>query len=271
MTIIKVNNHEFYMDDWLKQNLDIAKSVIKQDWDMTFLCDGKEGAGKSTLILQAAYYCDPSFNIDRIAFTPKEFKKNVLAADKYSSVVYDEAYSGLQARAAMSLINRTLVSMMAEIRQKNLFLFIVAPSFFDMDKYIAIFRSRALFSVYTGENFERGFFKFYNEERKKELYILGKKFYVYPKSGMGSPNFQGKFTMFKPVSDTEYKKRKLNALNERMDKQSNKEADTERLKYMFERLQETEGLTHEKRAEILSMPISTYYTWLRKYEGANSI
>jgi len=270
MVIVRVNQHEFMIDGYLKENLDIAKAVIKLDWDMTFLCDGKEGAGKSTLIMQAAYYCDPSFNIDRIAFTPNEFKKAILAASKYTSIVYDEAYSGLQARAAMSLINRTLVSMMAEIRQKNLFLFIIAPSFFDVDKYIAIFRSRALISVYTGDNFERGFFKFYNEEKKKELYIVGKKFYQYPKNGMGSPNFKGRFTMFKPVNDAEYRKRKLSALNARMDKQSKKEADLERMRYMFDRLQETEGLTHEKRAEILSMPIRTYYEWLNRYNQQDS-
>ena len=30
----------FYMDGYLKSNLDLLKKVIKKDWDMVFLIDG---------------------------------------------------------------------------------------------------------------------------------------------------------------------------------------------------------------------------------------
>lgn len=34
-----------YLDGFLKANLDLAKDVIKKDWDMIFLVDGYEGSG----------------------------------------------------------------------------------------------------------------------------------------------------------------------------------------------------------------------------------
>jgi len=160
--MVKITDKDYYIDGYLNSNLKLAKTTIHKDWDMIFCVDGPEGSGKSVLTMQMAYACDPSFNNSRVCFTPSEFRKAILTANKYQAVVYDEAYTGLSSRATMSLINRTLISMLAEIRQRNLFVFIVMPTFFDLDKYVALWRSRALIHVYIGKNFQRGFFSFYN-------------------------------------------------------------------------------------------------------------
>jgi len=110
----------------------------------------------------------------------------------------------------MSDINKTLVSMLAEIRQKNLFVFIVMPTFFDLDKYAAIWRSRGLIHVYTDKGYGRGYFAYYNKDKKKTLYILGKKFYDYKKP---TPSFRGRFTNYYVVDEAEYRNRKLIALS----------------------------------------------------------
>jgi len=206
MVKVVVNNQEYYLDGYIKSNLDMAKEVIKKDWDMIMVVDGYEGVGKSVIAQQFAFYCDPTFTLNRIAFTPKEFKEVVLNANKYQAVIYDEAYGGLSSRAAMSRVNRALVRMLAEIRQKNLFIFIVIPSFFDLDKYVAIWRSRALIHVYTGKGFERGRFGFYSMDMKKNLYVFGKKFYSYSKI---SPDFIGRFVNHYTVDEKEYRKRKI--------------------------------------------------------------
>lgn len=197
------------MDGFLKKNLDEIKKVIKKDWDMVFIVDGREGSGKSVLAQQCAKYVDETFDITRIAFNSDEFIEQIGKAEKYQAVVYDEAYGGLSSRAAISEVNRSLVSMLAEIRQKNLFVFIVLPCFFELDKYAAIWRSCGLLHVYTGENFERGRFTFYNYERKKDLYMVGKKFYSYNRP---PPNFRGSFVEGYAVDDTEYRKKKLQSL-----------------------------------------------------------
>lgn len=196
-----------WYDGFLKANLDIIKEAVKDDWDMFFIVDGLEGSGKSVLAQQVAGYLDPSLTIDRICFTPEEFIKAVNEATKYQAIVYDEAYAGLASRSALSEVNRMIVRVLAEMRQKNLFVFIVMPCFFELDKYAAVWRSKGLFHVYT-KNLKRGFFRFYNSKKKKQLYLKGKKFYEYKVL----PDFYGKFPKGYFVDEAEYRAKKLQVL-----------------------------------------------------------
>ena len=255
---------EFYMDGYMKSNLDVAKKVIKDDWDMIFCYDGYEGSGKSTVAGQHAFYCDQTLSLKRYAFNGEQFKQVVDRAKQYQAVVYDEAYSGLSSRGAMSKINRSIVSMLTEIRQKNLFVFIVLPCYFDLDKYVALWRSRALVHIYTGDGFQRGFFEFYNMDRKKNLYVFGKKTYDY---GVTKPNFRGRFTKYFPLNVKKYKRLKLEALRDRTLKQMTQEEQKVFDDKLFKHLQENEtGLTHDQKKSILKMPNTTYYRKLREYK-----
>jgi hypothetical protein len=253
---------EFSMDGYLKSNLDIAKIEIRRDWDMIFCVDGPEGSGKSVFSMQAAWYCYPKFTIDNIAFNPNQFRRCVLGQPKYSAIVYDEAYTGLSSRATMSVINRALVSMLTEIRQKNLFIFVVLPCFFDLDKYVALWRSRILIHVYT-HGFQRGYFSFFNYDKKKELYLLGKKFYSYfkPKS-----NFIGRFTNTYVVDEVEYRKRKNIAASKREEDRIKQEIVKEQQIALFERLVERQDIPDRIKAEIICISEPTYYRWLNSYK-----
>lgn len=264
-----VTDKQFYMDGYLLENMTTAKTVIKNDWDMVFCVDGPERSGKSTIAQQLAYFCDNSFCIERITFTPNEFKKAVLSAKPYQAVVYDEAFTGLSSRAAMSRINRTLTSMMAEIGQRNLFVFVVMPTFFDLDRYIAIWRSRALIHVYTGDNFARGYFAFYNADRKKDLFINGKKFYSYASP---RPNFTGRFTGTYTVDEAEYRKKKLDALSDREKRKAEDDIKRQVEDSLFVRLAELdEELPHNIKMKILNMPSSTYFWKLKQYEEGRNL
>ena len=262
--VFQGTKHEYYMDGYLQENMDTAKKVIKEDWDMMFVYDGAEGAGKSTKAIQDAYYCDPTLTVDRITFTPFAFRDAILAATQYQAVVYDEAYSGLSSRGAMSLVNKSLVSMLTEIRQKNLFVFIVLPCYFDLDKYVALWRSRLLIHVYTAKGFKRGYFSFYNTERKKEMYMLGKKLYEYNK---GKPNFKGRFTKYFPLDIDQYKKLKAKALKDRGSGVMSKEVQKIAQEAMFKVIQEKElGLTKDQKLGLLGMKQATYYLRAEEYK-----
>ena len=65
--------------------------------------------------------------------------------------------------------------------------------------------------MYTDKDYTRGRFAYYNKERKKNLYILGKKFYDYRKP---KPNFRGRFTNYYVVDEQQYRLKKLKALSE---------------------------------------------------------
>jgi len=259
----EINGKKLYVDGWLKKNLDVGNSLIRKDWDMVFVYDGYEGSGKSVKAMADCYYVDPSFNIDRVCFNPREFTKQITAAKPYTAVLYDEAFTGLTARAAMSIINRTLIKMLAEIRQKQLFVGIVMPTFFDLDKYVALWRSRVLIHVYIGKNFQRGFFSFYNMERKKQLYVLGKKFYSYHKP---QPNFRGRFTNTYIVDEAEYRKRKKDSLMKRGQDQEEKLIEEEVKKKLFERLVDMPGITNIQKSKILGISEPNYYYKLKNWQ-----
>lgn len=206
--MVKVTPKEgvtYYMDGTHTNNLDLAKKVIKKDWDMLFVYDGYEGSGKSVKAMQDAFYVDPTLTVDRIVFNPDDFKDAVMKAERFQAIVFDEAYGGLNSRSAMGNVNKSIVQMLTVIRERNLFIFIVLPTFFDLDKYVALWRSRALIHVYTGDEFQRGYFKFYNVDRKKSLYVNGKKWYNYAQI---KPNYMGRFTNFYVVDEQEYRTKK---------------------------------------------------------------
>jgi hypothetical protein len=89
---------------------------------------------------------------------------------------------------------------MAEMGSRNLFIILVLPSFFELDKYPALHRSVSLIHVY-----QRGRFSSYGYNKKKTLYIEGKKFYSY----RTTPDFIGKFPKYFTLDYEEYKKKKM--------------------------------------------------------------
>lgn len=261
---VQIGDKQYYMDGYLLENLQRAKSIIKKDWDMVFLYDGYEGSGKSVKAMQDAYFCDPTLSLDRVTFSPWEFSKAIKGADKYQAVIYDEAFTGFLSRQTMTLINTILVKMLAEIRQKNLFVFIVMPSFFDIDRYVSLWRSRALIHVYIGDNHQRGYFSFYNHERKKDLYMMGKKHYSYAKP---APNFIGRFTNYYPLDEKAYRQKKNDALTRKEKGQDYAMTEKEFRNKLFERLMKVDYISEVAKAGILNVSMSTYYFLRDKYKN----
>lgn len=256
----------YYIDPLLAKNLDKMRDVVQTDMDWLFLVDGAEGSGKSTIAQQIAKYVDPTFDVSRICFSSGQFTNCVINAAKYQAVIYDEAYKGLNSRATMSKVNRNIVSMFTEVRQKNLFLFVVLPSFFDLDKYVAIWRSRSLIHTEFTDKMKRGRFKFYNSETKKYLYIKGKQFYEYR---VVKPNIRGTFTDGYVVDEVEYRKRKLEALKE-YDETNEQITDAqEYVKWFATRVNEARtdlGLTQMQIAELLELSTRTFERWVSEHK-----
>lgn len=261
------NGIKYTVDGFLAINLERAKQAVKKDWDMFFIIDGLEGSGKSTLGQQCAGYLDRDFNIDQIAFTPEEFIKAIEKAKKYQSILFDEAMSGLHSRASMTAINRSIVQMAAEMRQKNLFVFIILPTFFDLDRYIALWRSRALLHVYADDNFNRGRFAFFNVDKKKQLYLEGKKTYSY---GKPRANFVARFTGAYAVDEGAYRQRKLDALKNKAVLDTPAQIMRDRNRALVGRLQSLD-IPQAERVRISGLPSSTYYLRLKEYKQLESM
>lgn len=224
MAKIEINDPKFekpisyYMDDRLKHNLDekVIKTLQKKDKDFFLAIDGREGSGKSTLALQIGKFVDPTLNLSRVVFNAEDFRRVIYDAKKGQCVIFDEAFTGLSSRASLSGINKTLIGLMMQMRQKNLFVIIVLPTFFLLDKYVAIFRANVLIHVYeTGGN--RGYFRLYNYRLKKYLYLIGKPLYSYAPSKIRTRfkgRFYGVFALGGEKEEVKYRKKKVKALED---------------------------------------------------------
>lgn len=244
---------EKYIDKW-------KNDVIKKDKDKVIAIDGREGSGKSVLAQQLALHLDPTFNIDKIAFTGEQFMELIKSPDrkKGDCIILDEAFLSANSRSVLSNINKAMVGLATEMRQLNLFVIILLPTYFDLDRYFAIWRTDMLLHVFFDKQGDRGFYYAYNHEKKKQLYLKGKKFYNYNmvKTGLPICRFRKGYT----VDEEEYRKRKAEAFRE--EKISVKEERyKERVFKLVLYLHKEQGMTYEEIGNIVGL----------KAEGLKSI
>jgi len=244
MVKVKSNEDEFYLDGYLKSNLDLLAKSLKKDYDFFVIVDGRERFGKSTLAAQIAYYLDPTYNLDRCVFTADQFSEAVHKAEKYQAIVFDEAHGYLGSRSSMSAFNRRLIKIMTEMGSKNLIVILCLPNFFELDKYPAIWRSSCLLHVH-----ERARFCFFNFKKKQTLYLKGKRFYAYNVSA----NFHGAFTKFFCLDREEYEVKKLKSVAE-YERTNNKELKTsERLTKALRFIIENNEITQEELGKVVEL------------------
>lgn len=240
----------FFIDDVLRRELDkVRYRVLNKDFDFVGLIDGREGSGKSVLAMQVGAYLDPNFSLDNIVFTSEEFISKIKdpKTKKGSCILLDEAFNALNSRASMTEVNRSMGAVATEMRQKNLFILIVLPSFFDLDKQFALHRSSSLIHVYLKDSVQRGQFLIFPRSSKLQLYLNGKKTYNY--SRPKSPYAPCKFTNFYTVDENEYRSKKSNAFKKRTVSNQARNWLNQRnayIKYIYS----TMGLTQEELAKI---------------------
>ncbi len=211
--IVEGETKPLYMDGELYNQLDtkVRPSVQKKDKDWFIAIDGEEGSGKSVFGMQIAKVLDPNFTHEQVAFNSNDFIRLVMRSKKYQCIVFDEAFTGLSSRSSLSEINNLMVSLMMEMRQKNLFIIIIMPTFFMLDKYCALHRAKGLFHVYTRDG-KRGYWSFFDRRGMKYLYLNGKKFYEY---GSQKPILFGRFQDQYMINESKYREVKSDSLHKK--------------------------------------------------------
>jgi len=218
MVVFNYKGKDFYMDNRLDKDLrtKIYPDLMKNDKDNVFLVDGNEGSGKSKFAdimgAHAGLHMNCHYDLDCVCLSPEQFRNRIQTCPKRTVVIYDEAHRGMGSRRALSEINNILIDLMMEMRQKNLFVIIVMPTFFLLDKYAALFRSRGLFHIYEKKR-KRGFWVFFNEKNKKLLYILGKKLLSY--DVMKYPRYRGRFYDQYSMDEDEYRSKKMQVFQQK--------------------------------------------------------
>lgn len=251
MVMVKINEHKFSLDGFLRQNLEIMKKELKKDFDAFLIMSGRERFGKSTFAGQIATYLDPSYNLDRCVFTPDQFIEAVLNSEKYQAIVFDEAHGYLNVRGSMSKFNRILIKIMAEMGSRNLFIIICLPSFFELDRYPAIHRSTGLVAIK-----KRGRFGAYGYKSKFWLYVKGRKTFNMAEV---HPDFYGTFSKYFVYDKAAYEKKKNASIIIDEDKKVGKRESVlrERLSKVVKLLMEKNSLTNKQVSELADIPHQT--------------
>ena len=264
----------FYMDDVLKDNLDalLKNAGEKDDWDFVLVISGggQVRVGKSVLALQIACYWHyeqerlygkklPFTVKDNIVFDGRRLIKqgNKLGTTHpHSALIFDEAGADLEGAKAMRRTTQNVKDYLRECGQYNMLTILVLPEFFDLPKGIALSRSDFLLDCYVWADskgkFQRGFFNGYSRPNKKHLYLKGKKELNYKAYRY---DFHGRWFLFYPIDEEEYRKEKVKALRQREVLSAREERRLNYLRGSFKILTEM-GLTQRDIAEKI-----------RKYTG----
>lgn len=228
-------------------------AVIEADQDRIIIFTGREGSGKSTAAMQWAYKFDPTFCIDDVVFNAKDFSERIRNVKRHKAIVFDEAFNGLSSKGALSKENKNLIRILQECRQRNLYIFIVLPSIFLLEKYVAIFRSHYLVHTHIWKkNYKRRYYKVYNYNNKKLLYMLGKRYMSYSKPKI---NIKHSFSAKYPpsINKEEYLHKKRLAFTESEKKDVSVEEKWRIATGLYAKLlKQREIMTYREQAKYLS-------------------
>ncbi len=227
------------------------KKVTEADQDRIYVITGREGLGKSTLAMQLAYVVDQNFSLNNIVFTANQLEKRITECKPNTAILMDEAFNGLSSKGAISKENKRLVRILMMMRQRNLFLFIVLPSFFLLEKYVALFRSTALFNVLASrKNFKLRYYKVYNYNKKRELYIKGKNLMDYSR-----PKIPKSYRFYRKLPPTidegAYRLKKLDTFRDKGEEESEESKIIKQRNFLFYVLRENYGLSYIEIAKLL--------------------
>ena len=268
-----------HVDGFLLENIQImARNIVR---DMTFLTviyssTLEVGTGKSVF---AQHYCEVfneemkkqhgievPFTEKNVVFRPEKLMQIAPKLPKYSAIILDE----WDEKNYLDQLSVALRSFFRKCRQLNQFMVIIIPDYFQLPKGYAISRSVCAIDVKFVGEFQRGHFDFYSFNRKKELYIKGKKTYDYKTV---RPNFYGRFPDGYAIGEKEYRKAKRMDMAEVDVKEQKNTSEVHiKAKVFAEMREKTERTFSIKQlAESFGVSTSTGERWLKKIKDGELV
>jgi len=181
MTVVKVNEIQYYLDRYMLKNLDYVKDKVKHNKDsLIALVDGRPGSGKSTGIWQFLnYLSDGRLTLDNCVFNLKDFKDKIDNAKPFEPIWLDEGFE-FNKRKSRSQDNFDLLGTLQKARAKQLFIFIALPVVYDLDKNVILSLAQMFIHFHRQGDFgKRGFYKVYDSNGMKRLWLFCSKDMTY--------------------------------------------------------------------------------------------
>ena len=270
----------------------IAKTITSQyNQNVTMIVVGGTGSGKSYAAIRLALevskhvaqikggvpsdYFDANRNMSVIDIM--KFFDVLDNAQKWNTVILDDAGIGVNARKFQDTINVTINNITQTYRTLNLFTVLTVPEMYFVDK---ILRSLTDFYVEMEgmflPNVSKG--RLFEIQRKSRLGSAGKLFYVYPRAAQAKSivitfdkppdNICKVYDKLREEGALEYKKKSIDELKgngeEKKEKKTNQSKDAECLE-VYKRVK---ALGETVVAACVDVGVSkpTYFTWVKKTE-----
>lgn len=197
--------------------LDMATKRNHRNFQYIAIIAGIPGTGKTTLSFNLASYVCPWFSEKYVCFTADEFIGLTTRCPKYSAVILDESFEAFNSKGSMTKDFKKVLNHLQIVRQRNLFLFLNLPNFFDLSKNIAVFLASHLFFVYSSREGVRGAFLVFDRDSKRELYVKGSRYMDY---SCVNANFRARFYVNKGkiLDEERYEAKKLKHFQEQDEK-----------------------------------------------------
>jgi len=220
----------------------IHSFILKKDKDWITLITGYEGCGKSTLGLLLCLGVDPEFVIDRVCFSPEEFKKVVKNSKRGQAVLIDEGALLFYSRDSMKTETKDIIKLFTAMRQYNLFVIICVPNPLLIDKYLRDYRIRNVVRIV-----KTGRFFIYNQKNSQKI----RKDKKTDKIKWPKPNFRGSFPKLSGELWNNYKKKKSGQIFTTLEKDDVKRKKRQTLRIQILEMYE-EGIEPKTITRILN-------------------
>ena len=204
------------IDNVLKAHLEILMQDLEQDDDNVIVVYGDEGAGKSLFVSQIVFfintYQSSKFGVTaNIHYIGQDYIKSSLDGFRLQKNILDESRRTLSKMRSMSSTNQDFMNFLAECRSQKQWHIIILPSYFDVDKDVAIRRLKLLIKIVkyrdpTTKKLVKGNFEIIDMKDKnkvKELYYS--EFHTTPDRFIAH---RGKFKEWWGWNEEEYKAKK---------------------------------------------------------------
>jgi len=220
------------IDRMLLEKLRNIKKLQKNLFDAHILIDGKRRTGKSTLAKTIAYFFTPTLSIKNFISGLSDAQNVIEQVKDESAIIFDEGSLTFGSLDARKKANRQLLKLIDVIGVKRLVCIYCMPTFFDLNKAIAVSHSLFLLHVYTSN--------YFGTRKKRMLYAIGKKnynSYLKPRS-----DFIGRFPDFQTKFEDEYMRLKKKSRAEVLGGEYIELSKEERRKFIKEALERIPNL-----------------------------
>lgn len=221
------------MDSNLIQMLNYGINDLKDSDDFVIIITGAEGAGKSVLSQQIAGYISNNvpvkFSVDNIHFNTANYQDTAMSCPKYTINILDESRSSLNKMRGNSSSNVDFTNYLSECRDQNQVHIIILPAFTDLDRYVAVHRSKLVINVIKYRDKEsgklvRGNFNIIKADNK---YLLNQAWEnKYKGFSLNMLWKQCRFNNWSPINEQEYKLKKANHRKEKYSSENNNDKVT---------------------------------------------